>query len=63
MRSNFYMNNIEIKKVTNCENCPFSNVVIKETWIKCRLLEHDIYEKTIPKECPLRVSKILVKLQ
>lgn len=67
MRSNPYMtkdNNILIKKVDKCSECPFCYVVLEKLWIKCGLLKADIYDsETIPKKCPLRAKKVLVKLQ
>jgi hypothetical protein len=57
-------NNILIKKVDNCHECPFCYVVLEKSWVKCSLLKIDIYDsEIIPKKCPLRTKKVLVKLQ
>jgi len=56
-------NNILIKKVDKCSECPFCYVVLDKSWIKCSILKISIFDtETIPKKCPLRTNKILVKL-
>lgn len=52
-----------IKKINSCTVCPMGHTVIENVWLKCNWLKIDIYEPIIPKECPLRVNKILVKLE